>query len=304
MTRCSKCFDNHFPSLPKFCRWTEEHADRNKKKNKKDNSTSPRKINLVSKYIEIIKTRIHLIQEKCISSHGNNNPKDQRIKKKQDKMKKIVITTAESCAQMMSKYQTSDDPMPMIEHCSKKISKIMKIPRLPDASTLKSIQSVVVTFDKFFYNNLNKEEDIYQCDGNDDFIDEYEKVLYLFGVTCEIDKLTLWINFLQGFTNIWYGICNHELCSFYPKKESCSFCLMRSLYARLNNRGKKGPRSLKPFEAVYHLGQMEKDGLNWRSDDLSLEVLLQETLKQVSRQSNGIKNIWVRQILFVMVVVQ
>ena len=64
---------------------------------------------------------------------------------------------------------------------------------------------------------------------------------------------------------------------------------MRSLYTRLNDRGKTGPRSLKPFEAVYQLGQMEKNGFNWRSDELSLDALIQETLEQVSRQSNGIK---------------
>ena len=86
-----------------------------------------------------------------------------------------------------------------------------------------------------------------------------------------------------------FEICNHQLCTFHSKEDSCPFCLMRSLYTRLNDRGKTGPRSLKPFEAVYQLGQMEKNGFNWRSDELSLDALIQETLKQVSRQSIGIK---------------
>ena len=45
--RCNKCFVNHYPSLQKFCRWAEEHADRNKRKvlfkpenNKRDSSGS------------------------------------------------------------------------------------------------------------------------------------------------------------------------------------------------------------------------------------------------------------------------
>ena len=65
--RCNKCFLTHFP-LPKFCRWTEEHADRNKMKNKKDDSTTSRGINPISTYIEMIKTTINLI-EKSVCLH-------------------------------------------------------------------------------------------------------------------------------------------------------------------------------------------------------------------------------------------
>ena len=75
VTRCNKCFITHFP-LPKFCRWTEEHAVRNRRQNKKDDFTTSREINPVSKYIEMIKTRINLIQEKCTSSNYNTNPED------------------------------------------------------------------------------------------------------------------------------------------------------------------------------------------------------------------------------------
>ena len=64
VTRCNKCFVNHFPSLPKFCRWANEHADRNKRKNKKDKATGLKEINLVTKYTEMIESRINLIQEK------------------------------------------------------------------------------------------------------------------------------------------------------------------------------------------------------------------------------------------------
>ena len=64
---------------------------------------------------------------------------------------------------------------------------------------------------------------------------------------------------------------------------------MRSLYSRLNNRGSKGPRSLKPFEAAYLLGQMDKNGLNWRDDVTSARALIQETINQLSQQADFFK---------------
>ena len=31
VTRCARCMVNHFPSLPKFCRWAMEHQEKIKK---------------------------------------------------------------------------------------------------------------------------------------------------------------------------------------------------------------------------------------------------------------------------------
>ena len=78
----------------------------------KDNAIGSKKINLSSKNVEIIKRRIHWIDqqinENCNSSQNSKDEIDQKIKKQQKKKKKIVISTAESCAQKMSKYQIND----------------------------------------------------------------------------------------------------------------------------------------------------------------------------------------------------
>ena len=102
--RCKKCFDNHFPSLPKFCRWAEEHTARMKRKTMKDNSTGSRKIKINSKNIEMIKARINLIEEqlhlKCISSHDIKNSKDLKMKKKKKKLTKMRIKKLEDMNNM------------------------------------------------------------------------------------------------------------------------------------------------------------------------------------------------------------
>ena len=80
--RCNKCFVNHFPSLPKFCRWAEEHADKITRKSMKDNAIGSKKINLSSKNVEIIKRRIHWIDqqinENCNSSQNSKDEIDQK----------------------------------------------------------------------------------------------------------------------------------------------------------------------------------------------------------------------------------
>ena len=90
--RCKKCFVNHYPSLQKFCRWAEEHADRNKRKTKKDNSDGSKTMNLSSKYIEMIKARIDFIEEQLHlknSSHGTKKKRKQKIKKRRIKRRKL-----------------------------------------------------------------------------------------------------------------------------------------------------------------------------------------------------------------------
>ena len=94
--RCNKCFVNHFPSLPKFCRWAKEHADKVIKKSMKDESTGSKKINSSSNYIEMIKTRINLIEEqlhpKCTSPHDIKNQNNQKIQREKDKVSKLIRT--------------------------------------------------------------------------------------------------------------------------------------------------------------------------------------------------------------------
>ena len=173
----------------------------------------------------------------------------------------------------------------MVKHCSKTISKIMDIKRIPDTIDYESIQSIVNTFDALYYRNPEVEDEIPQLDGNFDDLDKDKEATSLYGISCEIDELTAWINFLRGFNNIWTNNDNHGVCKFYPKQEPCYFCLMRSLFTRLKSRGNKGPKTLKPFEAVYLLGQMEKNGFNWKSDETSTIDLIKETIFQLSKQT-------------------
>ena len=283
MKRCNKCFVNHFPSLPKFCRWAEEHADKFKKQEMKEETTGTKKINSSSKYIEKIQIRINFIVEqlhsKCAPQHGINvASKFDKCPKKKN-LEKSVIQSAKACAKKF--FRDKQDKNRMVKYCSQKIKTVMELEKLPDAGEIQSIQSVVQTFNTFFYNQNTTETEISQVDGNFDLEDTNEEVHHLYGVSCENEKLTVWINFLRGFDNIWEAVNKHNLCKLNHKDKSCSFCLLRSLCSRLNHRGTKGPKSLKPFEAAYHLGQMEKNGLDWSSNELRIDVLIEETLQQV-----------------------
>ena len=222
------------------------------------------------------------------STLDNNIPQDKQEQVKKMKLHKRIISTAEKCDK---KFVTVyEDEGSMVKYCSKKIAKIMEDKRVPDSTGYNSIQSIVNTFDSFFYSSMDPETEILQCDGNFDLFDEDKEVPSLYGISCEIDTFTVWINFLRGFQTIWEGRYNHDLCPFYPKQDSCFFCLMRSLYTRLNKRGKTGPRSLKPFEAAYLLGQMEKSGFNWRSNmKTSSKLLIEETINHISNQADFFK---------------
>ena len=165
----------------------------------------------------------------------------------------------------------------------------MNVKRLPDSNAYESIQSVISTFDTIYYNNQESETGISQLDGNDDIMYEDKEITNLYGINCEISALIVWINFLRGFSNIWEDKNNHDLCPFYPKQETCFYCLMRSLHIRSNCRGKTGPRTVKPYEAAYVLGQMEKSGLDWKPKETSTRPLIEATLNQLSRESEDFK---------------
>ena len=130
--RCNKCFVNHFPSLPKFCRWAEKHADKIKKKDMKDESTGSKKINLNSEYIEKIQTRINLIEgklhSKCIPKHDINvvSKLDKCPEKKN--LEKSVIKSAKSCA--IKFFRDKQDKSTMVKYCSPKIKTVMELEKL------------------------------------------------------------------------------------------------------------------------------------------------------------------------------
>ena len=198
----------------------------------------------------MIKTRLNLIEDKCTSSHCYTISKDKRIKKEQEKinlieeemsnsssnsnvpqdkqeqdkkmkLQKRILSSAETCAR---KFLTDDgNEGSMVKYCSKKNAKVMETKRAPNSDGYKSILSVVNTFDKIFYSNEEPEAEILQFDGNSDLFDEDKEVPNLYGVSCEIDTLTVWINFLRGLQTLWEVSNQHGLCEFYPKQESCFF---------------------------------------------------------------------------------
>ena len=53
----------------------------------------------------------------------------------------------------------------------------------------------------------------------------------------------------------------HATCELTKEEKglnNCFFCALRSSCIRLNDRGKKGPKSLKPYEILSQLGQFKK----------------------------------------------
>ena len=66
-------------------------------------------------------------------------------------------------------------------------------------------------------------------------------------------------------------------------------CFMRSMITKLNSRGQKGPKSLKPFEVAYLLGQLEDSKFSWRKNALGVEPLIEKTLNvlQMQKEDHG-----------------
>ena len=156
---------------------------------------------------------------------------------KKEKLEKRVIQSAKACAKKFSK--NVEDKSIMVKYCCEKIKTIMDLEEVPHDGWLQSIQNAEDTNTKFFYNKNTEETGIAQLDGNFEVEDLNKEVRHLYGVICKINKLSLWINFIRGFENIWNSANMQSFCNFHTKEKSCSFCLLRSLYNRLNHRGIK-----------------------------------------------------------------
>ena len=196
--RCNKCFVKHFPSLPKFCRWAEEHADRMKKKSMINNSTGSKKIEFSSNFIEMIQTRINSIEEqinpKCISSHSIKNPKDKKIKIGQDKLSKLrnrkledKINMTENANDLFGCYPSQNNN---IDKCSENenLELYQHFDGCNDVNIAEDEDSItqidgcnydVIDEDKDFISQMNDSNDVSNCenflipqfDGADDIIE-------------------------------------------------------------------------------------------------------------------------------------
>ena len=66
---------------------------------------------------------------------------------------------------------------------------------------------------------------------------------------------------------------------------------MRSMYSRLNSRGQRGPKSLKPFEAVFNLGELVKKGVFLKEDSTDVNKLIDKTCQLLSNHGDQTENI-------------
>ena len=128
---------------------------------------------------------------------------------------------------------------------------------------------------------IDEMEPIIQVDGNDDIPEEDFNPNSIYSVNCEHRELITWINFLRSIRCIWRK-ADHLMCAFGLAKNisPCFFCLIRSSCLRLSNRGQKGPKSLKPYEALSQLDQFERNGGDqWKNISKDMPTFIEETLK-------------------------
>ena len=107
----------------------------------------------------------------------------------------------------------------------------------------------------FAYNERNV---ILQVDGNEDLSEDEEDIptpSNLYTINYEDQKIYTWINFFRGFDFIWENTSSHCMCNLRKLDKglkNCFFCVMRSACLRLSNRGKSGPKGLKPYMKLFH----------------------------------------------------
>ena len=154
-----------------------------------------------------------------------------------------------------------------------------------------SLQSNLEASEKV-YTSTN--ETIVQLDGSSDIM--YEEVVpkCLSSVNCEQQVLITWLNFFRSLDVLW-GTSDHCICTFnipYSEESSCFYCLMRSSCNRLRNRGMRGPKNLKPYEA---LSQLEKFGrtleINWLTVFENQELFVTETIRLLINSNINAKEV-------------
>ena len=107
-----------------------------------------------------------------------------------------------------------------------------------------------------------------QLDGGNDSVLEEKVPTCLFAVQCENANVVCWINFFRGLDFSSIQSQEHTLCIFNKNYESsCILCLIRSTCTRLSNRGKTGPKKIKPYEAVSKLGKFMS---NWKDKNVDM----------------------------------
>ena len=204
------------------------------------------------------------------------------------KLKKQIVKAAKRCTQYFAVEYSKDDNATLLQFSSKIFRRILKTRSCHSPVDNKTQQMVLDIFHKIFFDDSSEEfflteakfdedgnehistsnqnecqivnECIPQLDGQDKTLSLGEVPSCLYAVQNEIPNIQLWINFFRSFD----FALDHLLCPF--KKDdgsSCTFCHIRSSCIRLNNRGKTGPRKMKPYEAISQLGRIK---CNWKDE--------------------------------------
>ena len=120
--------------------------------------------------------------------------------------------------------------------------------------------------------------EILQLDGFDDNSSNgSEQEKNIFGVNCEIRKISDLINFFRSFNFLWICMEQHTLCNI---EQSCFFCNMRSSCLRLRQLREKGPRCLKLNEFICQLDKYVSIlKWDWTSSNENLKTFIENTLK-------------------------
>ena len=68
---------------------------------------------------------------------------------------------------------------------------------------------------------------------------------------------------------------------------------MRSVYLRLNNRGQKGPKSMKPYKVISQLGQFQSNHkINWDDESFTMTSMIDTTLSLLGRCEDNIQQMF------------
>ena len=111
-----------------------------------------------------------------------------------------------------------------------------------------------------FKSELSSFSNIIQLDGNVSE-EEEEQLSSLFTINTDIDEIRQLVTFFRSFGVLWQALVFHPLCNeTLPVK--CFLCCTRSSILRLTSKRIKGPKSLKLYEMISQLDQLETL-LNW-----------------------------------------
>ena len=223
----------------------------------------------------------------------------------QMKLKESILKTANKCARKFQNVNTKTKTRYFTRYCIKKAQKVVPAEPLPDEQELDSIQRTLDVYDKLYYSE-EKNEHIPSSDAHMETKEEYvipqldganedetvqTKEIFeksVFAISCEINEISLLLNFFRHFDLLWKPTNSHFLCK-YDQERNCLFCHLRSSCLRLNSKRSKGPKRLKLVEFTSQLNQyQDRLGWNWRINVSDIGKFIENSLKLLDNDENKI----------------